>query len=157
MSPLQSRQSGQLSHPDSADAPAGLFRRLAGILYDLLLLAGVLFVATALVLPFTGGEAVRPHQWLYTVYLLAVTFLFFGWSWTHGGQTLGMKAWQLKVRTAEGGTVDWRRATLRMLAACLSWGLLGLGYIWILVDREHLAWHDRLSATRVVRERPSGS
>ena len=146
-----------MSHTDSADAPAGLFRRLAGLFYDLLLLAGILFVATALVLPFTGGEAVQPHQWLYTVYLLTVTFLFFGWNWTHGGQTLGMKAWHLKIRALDGGPVTWGSASVRLLAACLSWGLLGLGYLWILVDREHLAWHDRLSATRVVRVRPSGS
>jgi uncharacterized RDD family membrane protein YckC len=125
--------------------------------YDLLLLAAVLFVATALVLPFTGGQAVGPHHWIYTVYLLAVTSLFFGWSWTHGGQTLGMKAWHLKIRTIEGGSINWRRAAIRMLAACLSLGSLGLGYLWILVDRDSLAWHDRLSGTRITREPPPGS
>lgn len=143
--------SGQSAHPGSAITPAGLFRRLAGLLYDLLLLIGVLFVATAFVLPITGGEAIRPHQWTYTGYLLGVTFLFFGWSWTHGGQTLGMKAWQLEVRTAEGGPLDWYRAAIRMLAACVSLGSLGLGYLWILLDRQGLAWHDRLSRTCVVR------
>ena len=117
----------------------------------------MLFVATALVLPFTGGEAVRPHQWLYTVYLLAVAFLYYGWSWTHGGQTLGMKAWRLKLNAVDGGPVNWRRAALRMLSACLSLGSLGLGYLWILIDRESRAWHDRLSGTRIVRDTPPGS
>jgi uncharacterized RDD family membrane protein YckC len=28
---------------------------------------------------------------------------------------------------------------------------LGLGFLWVLYDRDKLAWHDRLSGTRLVR------
>lgn len=135
----------------SDSTQAGLLRRLAGLIYDLLLLVGILFIATAVVLPLNAGEALRPSQWLYSAYLLAVTFFFFGWFWTHGGQTLGMKAWDLRVCTVEGRALTWRRAALRMLAACLSLGSFGVGYLWALVDPEHQSWHDRLSGTRVVR------
>lgn len=130
---------------------AGLLRRLAGLVYDLLLLIAILFVATALLLPFTGGEALRPRQWSYSLYLAGITVFFFGWFWTHGGQTLGMKAWGLRLCTRDGQAVDWRRALLRLLAASLSLAFLGLGYLWVLVDPERLAWHDRLSGTRVIR------
>ena len=47
-----------------------------------------------------------------------------------------------------------RRA--RLLAALLSWGLLGLGFLWVLVDRNRLAWHDHLSGTRLVMTGKSG-
>ena len=117
--------------------------------YDSLLVAAVLFAATALVLPLTGGEAVRPHQPVYTAYLVAVTFVYFGWFWTHGGQTLGMRAWRLRLVAAAGGGVSWRRALVRFAAALLSSLPLAVGYLWVLVDPDDLAWHDRLSGTRL--------
>lgn len=129
---------------------AGLFRRLAALVYDSFLLTAMLFVATAVVVAFHKGEALPPGQRLYSAYLLVITFVFFGWFWTHGGQTLGMKAWGLRVFTRDGGELGWRHAARRWLAACLSVGSLGLGYLWILIDPEALAWHDRLSGTRVV-------
>jgi uncharacterized RDD family membrane protein YckC len=132
---------------------AGLARRLAALIYDLLLLLGVWFVATALVLPLNGGQAFRPMQTGYSLYLLGVSVLFFGWFWTHGGQTLGMRAWALRLRTMNGDPVSWKHAVLRLAAACLSAGLIGLGYLWITIDPEGLAWHDRLSRTRVVHEK----
>jgi uncharacterized RDD family membrane protein YckC len=39
---------------------------------------------------------------------------------------------------------------LRFFAAILSWSAGGLGFLWILVDRDRMAWHDRLSKTEVV-------
>lgn len=143
------------SIPASARS-AGLLRRLGALCYDSVLLAAILFVATALVLPLNGGEALRPGQWLYSAYLLAVTAFFFGWFWTHGGQTLGMKAWGLRVCRYDGRAVGWRQAVFRMLGAGLSIGALGLGYLWVLIDRERAAWHDRLSGTRVIRTEGPG-
>ncbi|MEN8260121.1 MAG: RDD family protein, partial [Pseudomonadota bacterium] len=77
--------------------PPGFFRRLGAIFYDSLLLLSVLFVATALILPFNEGEAFHSNQHYYPLFLLILSLLFFGWFWTHGGQTLGMRAWKIKV------------------------------------------------------------
>ena len=128
----------------------GLFRTLAAIFYDSLLLFAVLFFATFALLPFTQGEAIRPNQPAYSAYLLAVSFFYFGWFWTHGGQTLGMRAWRIRVETREGNTITWTRALLRFVGAMLSWLAAGIGFLWILVDKERLSWHDRLSKTRLV-------
>lgn len=141
----------QQPHSNTTRTGAGLLRRLASLLYDVLLLVAILFVATACLLPFNGGEALQPGQWLYSAYLLALVALFFGWFWTHGGQTLGMKAWGLRVCRADGRPLAWRHAGLRMLASCVSFASLGLGYLWVVVDPQRLAWHDRLSGTRLVR------
>ena len=130
--------------------PPGLARRLAAIAYDVLLLVAVLFAATAVLLPFTGGEAIRPHQTLYTAYLLAVSFAYFGWFWTHGGQTLGMRSWHLRLVGTGGNGVSWQQALVRFASACLSWLAFGVGFLWLLVDPERLTWHDRLSGTTIV-------
>ncbi len=132
-------------------AAAGLFRRMAAIVYDSLLIAAVLFLAA---LPFVivAGAAMQSaliHR-LFQIYLLIVSFVFFAWFWMHGGQTLGMRAWRLQVQRKDGGGLGLRDCTWRFFGAMLSWASLGLGFAWILIDKEKLAWHDRLSRTRIV-------
>jgi uncharacterized RDD family membrane protein YckC len=105
-------------------APAGLPRRLAAIAYDGLLLAGVLFGATALALgvavAIIGGAAFEAHNPLkgnpfFSTYLLLVCFFFYGGFWIHGGQTLGMRAWRLRVQRRAGQGIGWWQALLRFL------------------------------------------
>lgn len=127
---------------------AGLPRRLAAIVYDLLLLVALLMVATLALLLVSGAENVP--RVLLQAWVLLISFAFFGWFWTHGGQTLGMRAWRLKLVRDSGGAVGWADAARRFLAAILAWLPAGLGFIWSLFDRERLAWHDRLSHTRLV-------
>ena len=135
---------------NQAQGPAGLFRRLAAISYDSLLLMAILFAATTILLPFTDGEAIS-SPW-YTLYLLLLSYLYFAWFWLHGGQTLGMAAWNLRLRARRGYTFGWQETAIRFAAALVSWLALGLGFVWILFDREQLAWHDRLSHTELLRE-----
>lgn len=131
--------------------PAGLFRRLAAMFYDSLLLAAVLMAAGTLALLVTRGHLDYHHP-LYRAWLLGVTWLFFAWPWRHGGQTLGLRTWKLRVVRPDGQPLTWRDTLVRFLAAILSWLPLGLGYWWVLFDRDRRAWHDRLSGTCVVRE-----
>jgi uncharacterized RDD family membrane protein YckC len=129
--------------------PPSFFRRLGAIFYDALLLLGLLFLATALLLPFSTEEAFSPNHPLYSLYLFFTIYLFFCWFWTRGGQTLGMRAWKIKVVDANGKGLNWIQATLRFFAALLSWVLIGLGFIWILFNKERNGWHDLLSNTRI--------
>ena len=141
---------GAAAAPHPRPRPVGVLRRLAAVAYDACLLFALLFVATALLLPFTGGQAITPGNGIYLLYLVAVSYLYFGWFWTHGGQTLGMRAWHIRVRAIPGETVSWERAAIRFLAALLSWGAGGAGFLWAVVDVERRAWHDRLSRTVLV-------
>jgi len=134
---------------------AGVLRRFGAMLYDLLLVVALLFVVTALFLPLTGGEAITPDrsgaiERVYQAVLLLVVVLFFCVFWTWRGQTLGMVAWRLRVERNDGKHLTWRDALVRLGGACVSFAALGLGYFWIWVDRDRLAWHDRWSRTRVV-------
>jgi len=133
-------------------ATPGFLRRLAAILYDSFLLLAVWFLATALLLPLNGGHAFASQQLFFPLYLLAVSFVFYGWFWTHGGQTLGLKAWKLKVQSLEQQPLNWKQALIRFSAAILSWSLCGLGFFWILIDKKNYAWHDYLSNTAVFFE-----
>lgn len=128
----------------------GLLRRLGAIFYDSLLLVATWFILTLLVLPLTGGEAIPAGNIPYRLYLLMGALLFFGGFWTHGGQTLGMRVWRLKVQQPNGQTITWPQALLRFGFALLSWIPLGAGFWWILIDKEGKSWHDRLSGTELI-------
>jgi uncharacterized RDD family membrane protein YckC len=133
----------------------GLFRRFAAILYDGLLLLALWFAASVVLMAASSGSLASPDRPLWLLYghragLLLVTYMFFAGFWTHGGQTLGMRAWRLKLVSIEGGPVHWFGATKRFFAAILSLGALGLGFLWALFDPEKLTCHDRLSDTRLV-------
>lgn len=133
-----------------APQPAGLFRRLAAIVYDTALLFAILFLATAVLLPLSGGEAIAPHNPWFTTYLFLIVFFFFAWFWTHGGQTLGMRAWRLRVQQPNGQAITLWQALLRFLTAMVSWGVLGLGFLWVWIDPKKRTWHDRFSETVTV-------
>lgn len=144
------------SDRDLLDSPtAGLFRRLAAAFYDALVVFALWMLATALWLLPRHGEAIRPGSPAYHPYQLSlalVAFAFFVGFWTYAGRTLGMQAWRLRLIRANGTRLRWRDSALRFLAALLAWLPLGAGVLWLLVDRDRLAWHDRLSATRVIVE-----
>lgn len=130
--------------------PAGLLRRLVALFYDSLLLLSVLFVATALALLVTGGTLDYQSPF-FRIWLFGLCFVFYAWFWLHGGQTLGMRTWKLRVQRFDGGPITPWQALLRFLCAIPCWALLGLGYLWILVDRDGMALHDRFSETVIVR------
>ena len=144
----------------SADAGGavrpGLLRRLAALVYDSMLLFSLLFAATAPALMVTGGEAIRPGHPAFTAYLLAVSYAYFGWCWTRSGQTLGMRAWRMRVCTPEGKLLGWRRALCRFAAALVSIGAAGVGLLWVAFDRDRMSLHDRLSGTVLEIVSPDG-
>lgn len=131
---------------------AGLLRRLASVIYDCLVLTGVLMVtAFPVVILAQPALAYPPWRTLFQGYLLLVVVIYFGGFWVHGGQTPGMRAWQLKLTTHAGQGVSWKQALLRLLAAVLSGLPMGLGWLWMLIDSQGLTWHDRISGTRLSR------
>lgn len=138
-------------NPAQAPHPVIHFpRRLGALLYDALILAALWMLATAPLLALTGGEAIGQGAPWFRLYLMVIAAVFFCWFWTHGGQTLGMRAWRAKLETTDGQSVDWPRAGIRFAAVLLSLAPAGLGYLWALVDKDRLTWHDRISGTRVV-------
>jgi uncharacterized RDD family membrane protein YckC len=128
---------------------AGFARRIAAALYDALLLAALMMLVT-LVLVAVQGQALLPGNLVHRLTLLGTAAVFFGAFWKHGGQTLGMRTWRLRVELLSGADLDWPVALLRFAAALVSLATVGLGFLWILVDPEKLAWHDRIAGTRVV-------
>lgn len=125
-----------------------LLRRLAAALYDGLLLLALWFSAAFLVVAARGGKPIPALTLWFELLLWGLGFLFCGWFWTHGGQTLGLRAWRLRAITREGGVLSWQRSLLRYALALPSW-LSVIGVVWTLIDREGRAWHELGSGSRL--------
>ena len=138
---------------------AGFPLRLAGLFYDVFISGSVVLIAGFAYLPITGGEAPMPGTWAgagFQLFILAVLYLFYVGFWTHGGRTLGMLAWSLRLIDPDGNRPGLKRASLRFAACLLSWATLGLGFAWALIDPHNRALHDRLAGTWLVREHGAG-
>jgi len=129
--------------------PAGLTRRLAAAVYDLFLLVGLWLLSALVLLPFHHGQAVDGHSPWVRLYFLFIPYLFFSWFWTRGGQTLGMKAWRMQLRAADGSAVLWHQAVIRYISAWISW-LSIVGMLWCLVDDQKRSLQDIASCTELV-------
>lgn len=153
--------------------PPSLKRRLASMLYETMLLFGVVFVAGWLFSTLLEQKHALYLRNMLQDWLFVVIGLYFIWFWTHGGQTLAMKTWRLKIVTADGEVLGYKRAFGRYLLSWL-WILPGLAAAWALnakawmlvliplanvvlwaltayLDPQRRFLHDRISGTRVVQ------
>ena len=110
--------------PDSVFTPASLWRRLAAMVYDSLLIFSILVVVGLTTLPFTNVLGVSRDNIFLRLYIFSALFVFLGWFWTHGGQTLGMRAWKIKLVQTDGSPVTWLLAFFYYLVSLPMWGFL---------------------------------
>jgi uncharacterized RDD family membrane protein YckC len=130
--------------------PAGVLSRLLAMFYDSLLLFSVLLIATAMALIMTRGT-LQYHNPFFRTGLFLICFSFYSWFWLHGGQTLGMRAWHLRVQHIDGQPITIWQALLRFLIAIPALAFAGLGFFWMLVDRDKMTLYDRFSESVIVR------
>ena len=139
---------------------AGLLRRLAALLYDVFLVLAI-WMAIGFAAQLIAGDGtnqvvdgeVRTNSLfgalLFSLMCASAAAFYIGF-WTRGGQTLGMLAWRIRAQSSDGGPMTAGQALLRFLCAWPAFFLFGLGYLWLYLDPNGDAAHDRLSRTRVV-------
>jgi uncharacterized RDD family membrane protein YckC len=133
-------------------ATPGTLRRLAAMAYELLLLVGVLFASTCLFLIVTQSLDEQWRRPLLQITEFIVCGIYFIWLWRHGGQTLAMKTWRVRLVSVNGGAVSMRSALARYMLAWILIPLGGIGIWWALVDPDRQFLYDRLAGTRLVRQ-----
>lgn len=135
---------------DPAQPLARLLPRIASLAYETLIVVAVLLCAGLL---FYGLERTLgvPHvRLVFQLYLVAVSGIYFVWQWMHGGQTLPMKTWRLRLVTRSGRPLSPPRAAARYALALIGAALCGATFLWALIDRDRQFLHDRLAGTRIV-------
>ena len=131
----------------------GIGRRLAALLYEMLLVAAILAVAFLFPHILLGAfTKLQAPTIVIRIHFFLLLLVYFVWFWLNGGQTLAMKTWKLRLINAEGGRIRPAQAVLRYLAAWFSFGLFGLGVVWAFLDPERQFLHDRIAGTRIIAE-----
>jgi uncharacterized RDD family membrane protein YckC len=149
--PQNTTPAGAISPERQPAELAGLRRRLASMLYESLLLIGVLALTFLVPLLMLGiGTSYTPNGGVLWVYIFFVLGGYFLWYWRRGGQTLAMQTWKLKIVNINGGVISPGQGWLRYTLAWPSVLFFGVGLFWALFDREHQFLHDRLAGTRIV-------
>jgi uncharacterized RDD family membrane protein YckC len=162
--------------PETLQTP-GLARRLAAFVYEGVLLFGVLMIAGYLYSSLIQQHHALQGQSGLQAFLFIVLAIYFVWFWSHGGQTVAMRAWHVRLVAKGGGSVTQARAAMRYLA-CWVWflpalaaarladlhsaaqifalmavGVLGYALLARLHPRRQF-WHDALCGTQLVTWRP---
>ena len=168
--------------------PASFLSLLGCWLYDAMLLcavwllAGIIYMIPAQMivqLDSSQKENLSSNAFsgpVFYTYLFLVSWFFFAWFWTHGGQTLGLSSWSLRLQTTQGEAINWTRSLLRFLIAGTPWVsalfvyaelkktqileapylysvfLIGfIGLIWVLIDKKNRSLQDIFSDTCIVK------
>ena len=159
-------------------ATPSLRRRLACFTYEGVLLFGVVMIAAYLFSSLAQQRHALVNRSPLQIYLCAVLGVYFVWFWTHGGQTLAMKTWRIRLMTVGGAELSQARALARYVlswlwfapAVLVVWGS-ETTQLWIVfcsfvagvliygatsfahADRQFL--HDALCGTRLVAQSPA--
>ena len=129
-----------------------LVKRLVSMLYESLLVFGVVFLGFLAPHIALGilAQTLLPGS-LLLLHLVVVVAAYFLWYWRRSGQTLAMQTWKIRLESATGGAPRWGQLVLRFLLIWPSVFCLGIGIIWAVFDRDRQFLHDRLAGTRLVR------
>jgi uncharacterized RDD family membrane protein YckC len=106
-----------------------LRRRMAAFVYEGVLLFGVLMIAGYLYSSLTQQRHALLGRSGLQAFLFIVLGIYFTWFWSHGGQTVAMKAWHIRLVGSDGRPVSQRRAMLRYLASWI-WFVPALAVVW---------------------------
>jgi uncharacterized RDD family membrane protein YckC len=147
--------------PDQADLVsyqgryAGAASRFAAYAIDIALSTSVFTLGLAAIsyaVHIVTGHSVSWNRsnTVVAIIFVAWQFCYFAYSWATGGKTPGMALLGVRVVRSDGSDLEPRRAVLRTLVFPLSFLLCGLGFIGIVVGREHRALHDLIAGTVVI-------
>jgi uncharacterized RDD family membrane protein YckC len=149
------------------DRPAGFWRRIFAGVFDIVLLmtaALVLLLEIVVAIPlatYYGWSAydtpeIEAVLWTvlglvwYGTAMIILPILYYTLTEGAFGQTLGKALFGIAVVSADGRPIGYGRAFARLLT--LPYALLpaGLGLLWAALPPAKRAWHDYISATRVI-------
>ncbi|MGC1285721.1 MAG: RDD family protein [Streptosporangiaceae bacterium] len=134
---------------------AGSVSRFLAFVVDAAVSAGLFalgLAATSLVVQVVTGHSV---SWSRTNIVVAIIFVvweffYFGYSWAASGRSFGMAVLGVRVVRADGTPLEPRQGVVRALVFPLSFLFCGLGFLGIIVQREHRALHDLIAGTAVI-------
>lgn len=131
-------------------AAPSFFKLGASLIYEALVVIALSLVSTTIFVLLLGDATIGVKRYLLQLFLWLTAGVYFVWCWQKNGQTLAMQTWQLKLLNQNGELLTFTAALTRYVFASLSLIAFGLGYLWVIVDRDRLFLHDRVLKNRII-------
>lgn len=131
-------------------AKPSLFKLAACFMYDFLVVTAIGLMAAALFIGLAGDATHGIKRYALQLFLWLIVGAYFVWCWHKTGQTLAMQTWRLKVVNQHNQLLCMPILFKRYILATISLMLLGLGFLWVILDRDKLYLHDRLLKSKIV-------
>ena len=134
--------------------PAGFLKRILALVYDSLLIGAIVLVLSLLLVFVNGGypESGSFVSFIQFFILIFAGPIFYSYFWiANKGQTTGMQAWKIQLVTIDETELNIKKTMLRCLISTISFACFGMGYLWILYDKDNLSWSDILTKPKVIK------
>ncbi len=127
-----------------------LWRRIASMLYDSVLIVALLIVMSLPLISFNIQENIILKTTV-QIYSYLIIQYFFVWFWVNSSGTLGMKSWKIKIVDINGNKITYRKAILRFNIAIISILIFGIGFILSIFRKDRKCLHDIISKTILIK------
>ena len=139
---------------------AGFISRAAAFVIDNIIIVvstsvGILVTSATLNALFPTHKELSVPPLLYASILYGVFVAYFALFWTFTATTPAMYLFGLRVTRMRGQRIGFIRSVVRVLCFGISAFCFGLGYLWVIVDKRHQAWHDKIARTVVPYATPA--
>ena len=133
---------------------AGFLKRILALVYDSLLIGAIVLVLS-LLLVFVNSGYPESGSFVSFIQFFILVFagpIFYSYFWiANKGQTTGMQAWKIQLVTVDETELNIKKTMLRCLISTISFACFGMGYLWVLYDKDNLSWSDILTKTKVIK------
>jgi len=138
------------NEPVAKISAPNFFKLGACLIYEALVVIAISLICTTVFVLLFGEATAGVKRYLLQLFLWLTTGIYFVWCWQKSGQTLAMQTWQLRLLNQDGELLTLTAAITRYVLASLSFMAFGLGYLWVIADRDRLFLHDRLLKNKII-------
>jgi uncharacterized RDD family membrane protein YckC len=140
----------QLISSSTVPATPSWKSRLACLFYEALVVLAIVIIGLIIPHALIGVAAgIVAGSRVLLAHLFLMLLFYFAWQWLHGGQTLAMKTWKIRLVSADGGPLRPAQALLRFAVAWPGTLLFGAGFLWAFLDPDGQYLHDRIAGSRL--------
>ena len=131
---------------------AGFFKRVFSLIYDSLMVIGIM-LSLSLLLVLVNGGSTEENKFASLIQFLIITFsgpCFYTYFWlTNNGQTLGMQAWKIQLISTNNG-LSVKDCLYRCFISVISFLIFGIGYFLILFRKDNKSLSDLVTNTQII-------
>ena len=131
---------------------AGFFKRVFSLIYDSLVITGIILSLSLLLVLLNGGYAEENSISGLIQFLIIILSgpCFYTYFWIENeGQTLGMQAWKIKL-ISQKKDLSTVVCLLRCFVSVISFLIFGIGYFLILFHKDNRSIADLITDTQII-------